>query len=841
MPTSAASRLQALFADAIELDGAARAALLDRECADDAALREQLEALLSADARLAGATARPLALGLTQILASTVPAFSLTGLHVGPFELREELGRGGMGLVYRAERVDGTVEQQVAIKFVRRELLDPNTLKRFQLERQMLASLDHPNIARLLDASELEDGTPYYVMEYVPGAPITAHCDRARASVRERVALVRLVCSAVAHAHRNLIVHRDLKPSNIHVSDAGVPKLLDFGIAKPLRAGHEATGTAERFFSPQYAAPEQVRGQPVGVGCDVYALGLILFELLAGRPAFDLEGLTAGQAERQICEVPPPAPSTVTLDRACARELRGELDDIVLRCLKKSPTERYSSAEQLEADLGNYLEGRPVEARGGHAWYRVRKFVARHRVPVAAGAAAFVAIAAAAIVLARQNVELTHERDRAQYAVSVLKDSFSSADPGKSAGADVTARQILDAAEVRLDGADVAQPELYSAIGGTLIEVELAIGRSPKAAQLAAHAVASASRAGLDNATRARLMVMRAEALALVGSRDEARAQLKESASLGAAADPAWLLVHGRVLALEARPRDAVPVLRQALDQVSSRPASDDLATRVRWQLADAYASAGEMDQRLAVLDDTLRWERATLPASHPYVALTRLRRVDALLRLERFAEALSEARETVADVERYYGRASSFAASARLALGGALLAHGDRAAAAEQDRAALDDAIAVLGEKSELARRTAYNLADALSTDARNDVEAESLYRRAGVGDPLPPGTSNPTALFVRGDYAVFLLDRARRDEALDLLTLRDADEALSIAPQDLRARYLRALRDASRICGPAQAASIPSCRRAADLIETLSMDRPQGSAELHISANTP
>src|SRR6185312_894525 len=269
--TEDARRLQALFAAAVELPPELRTAMLARECAGNPQLLAELNALLEADSRYHGTTARPIASALVQLIHGLASDASLSGKRVGAYRLQEEIGRGGMGAVYRAERIDGSVTQQVAIKFVRRELLDANTLKRFQLERQVMAALKHPFIARLLDAAQLDDGTPYYVMEFVDGVSITEYCERQNLDARERVALMRKVCSAVAEAHRELIVHRDLKPSNILVDAAGNPKLLDFGVAKPLSAsteGNEETGTAYRYFSPQYAAPEQFGGAPVGVACD---------------------------------------------------------------------------------------------------------------------------------------------------------------------------------------------------------------------------------------------------------------------------------------------------------------------------------------------------------------------------------------------------------------------------------------------------------------------------------------------------------------------------------------------------------------------------------------------
>jgi eukaryotic-like serine/threonine-protein kinase len=401
MPHSSAMRLQSLFSATLELPEADREPFMELQCQNDPAMLSELRALLEMDKDLANRTIRPIAPELSKMLSASAPAESMMGMRVGAFELRGELGRGGMGSVYRAERVDGSVSQQAAIKFVRRELLDANTLRRFQIERQTLAALDHPNIARLLDAGELDDGTPYFVMEYVAGVPITDYCAQANLDVRERVQLFRLVCAAVMQAHRSLVVHRDLKPSNILVNNDGVPKLLDFGIAKPLNAdfnsaAEEQTGTAQRYFSPSYSAPEQLLGAAIGVGCDVYALGLLLYELLAETRPFDFTGLTAGQIERLVTTMPPDAPSIAAskteATQALRRQLRGDLDGIVLRCLRKAPNERYASVEQLDADLGNYLEGRPVQARGGHGWYRTQKFLRRHLGAVAASAVTALAL-----------------------------------------------------------------------------------------------------------------------------------------------------------------------------------------------------------------------------------------------------------------------------------------------------------------------------------------------------------------------------------------------------------------------------------------------------------------
>ncbi len=468
MSSPSSMRARELLSAARELPAEQRADMLARECEGNPGLLTEVAALLAADRKIPGAEERAAPLGLRKLPAGSTAEAALRGMRVGPYELREELGRGGMGTVYRGERVDGKVSQQVAIKFVRRELLSEATRQRFLLERQTLAAMEHPNIARLLDAAELEDGSPYYVMEYVAGVAITEHCDRSALGINDRVALFRVVCSAVTQAHHNLVVHRDLKPANILVTSAGTPKLLDFGIAKPLSANDATavaqTGTGLSFFSPSYAAPEQLTGGTIGVGCDVYALGLLLYELLAGTRPFDFAGLSAGQVERLITTVPPPAPSAaaarVGASKQAQKQLRGELDDMVLRCLRKSPNERYSSVEQLEADLRAYLEGRPVLARGGHGWYRTRKFLRRNIVPVGAGVMVTVALTAGVFAFAWQAriaQQRAAELEQVASFQAAMLGQINPAEAGKLLSLDVLAR--FDAALIASTQAEPLRQE----------------------------------------------------------------------------------------------------------------------------------------------------------------------------------------------------------------------------------------------------------------------------------------------------------------------------------------------------------------------------------------------
>ncbi len=351
----------------------------------------------------------------------------LPGRRIGPYEVLEEIGHGGMGTVYRAVRGDDDFQVQVAVKVISRGADDPLLLDRFRVERQILAKLEHPNIARLLDGGATEDGLLYFVMEYVDGKSLTQYCDSKNLPVSERIQLVSKVCDAVAYAHRSLIVHRDLKPDNILVTDDGIPKLLDFGIARILESsavgdGADQTVTLVRMATPAYASPEQIRGEPVGVASDIYALGVVLYELLTGRCPYQLEPAW-GKSARIICEQEPTRASVAvvsdtdegmeqvsgcrnTTAEGLRKRLSGDLDNILAVALRKEPSHRYRSVDQFQQDLENHLKGRPVMARGDSLQYRTRKFIGRHKLPVAAAALAVVTLCVAGAFTIRESRRL---------------------------------------------------------------------------------------------------------------------------------------------------------------------------------------------------------------------------------------------------------------------------------------------------------------------------------------------------------------------------------------------------------------------------------------------------
>jgi eukaryotic-like serine/threonine-protein kinase len=424
-----------------------RAPFLDAACAGDADLRREVESLLLHDSRSENFLDAP---------QFTLIPETVAGMVVGAYRVLRELGAGGMGAVYLGVRADDHYRKEVAIKVLQSSAAQREIVQRFRGERQILASLDHPYIARLVDGGVLGDGRPYFVMDYVEGEPIDRYCIERALPFRQRVEIFRKVCEAVQAAHRALVVHRDLKPRNIFVQADGTPKLLDFGIAKVLGSdGADDTGRTEtgmRFMTPDYASPEQVRGEPITTASDVYSLGVVLYELLAGRRPYRLVARTAAEMERAICEEEP-APLATTRERIDA-----DLEAIVLKALQKEPARRYGSVEQLSEDLRRYLTGLPVGARRNTAAYRAYKFVRRYRVPVATAALLFLSLAGGFAATVWQASVARTERDRAEAQAAEARAQRQRAET--SAQTSAAERQRAETERARAsDAATVAEAQ----------------------------------------------------------------------------------------------------------------------------------------------------------------------------------------------------------------------------------------------------------------------------------------------------------------------------------------------------------------------------------------------
>ncbi|AGY59147.1 serine/threonine-protein kinase [Gloeobacter kilaueensis] len=473
---------------ALELSPADRPAFVERLCADRDGLRDQVEALMAAyeeDEDFLETPAYQLE-GVGSWLGGHQPG-SLVGRRIGAYELKEEIGWGGMSTVYLAERADGHFEQRVALKLLKHTSGGDVLLKRFRAERQILASLKHPNIASLVDGGASEDGTLYLVMEYVEGVPIDVYCDTHNLTIKERLQLFAAVCSAVHYAHQNLIVHRDLKPANILVTGEGVPKLLDFGIAKLLAPDLYAqpfnpTVTLLRPMTPNYASPEQIKGGLITTASDIYSLGVLLYELLTGHLPFGTARLPH-EVLRAVCEDDPPLPSatigrvvqkrsgseTITLTprlvsltrggqpEKLQRSLSGDLDNIVLKAMSRPPERRYASAQQLAQDIERHLDGLPVLARENTLWYRTRRFVRRNKIVVAAGCLIGLSLVGGIVATSReaaiaQAAQARAERrfnDVRQLANSLMFEIYAGID--KLPGATPTKKLLVTKALTYLD------------------------------------------------------------------------------------------------------------------------------------------------------------------------------------------------------------------------------------------------------------------------------------------------------------------------------------------------------------------------------------------------------
>ncbi len=548
-------RVDEVFARVAELPPDDQPGALARLCGTDRALRDEVSALLAAD-RAADKFLERTGIGGE----GARPSRPETG-RIGDYRLLRLVSEGGMGAIYLAARADDLYQRRVAIKLIRSAADSEEVRYRFQVERQILATLEHPYIARLYDAGVTPEGAPYLVLEWVQGQPIDAWCDDNRLPVRPRLELFLKVCEAVEFAHRNLLVHRDLKPDNILVNAAGEPKLLDFGIAKPLAPEAfeqtvRQTATGMALMTPRYASPEQVLGQPVTTATDVYALGVVLNELLTGALPYRLTQRSAHELAQQILTAEPLSPSqtiaalgagtttgSVSAETVCQqrrasaaelrRRLRGDLDTIVLTALRKEPDRRYPSVARLAQDIRDHLADQPISARPDTWRYRTAKLIRRHPLALSAGALAIAAAGFFAVTLALQSARIAAEAEKSSQALAVLVEVFRASDTVASGGREVSAREVLDAAAARIAGDPQRAPELIATLYDALGQVYLNLGLLPEAERLLEQAdqawMAGDARGagpGRTSANRARLRLAQDDAAGARGLAERAVAAL---------------------------------------------------------------------------------------------------------------------------------------------------------------------------------------------------------------------------------------------------------------------------------------------------------------------------
>jgi len=484
-------RIEALFDAVSALPEAEREAWLDNACKDDPSLKAEVLELLQFDGEATGNVRASVRAAADELAEQTATAF--IGERIGAFRVCEKIAEGGMGTVFLAERDDGSFEQTVAIKLLSRHLAGADAITRFLEERSILASLEHPNIARLIDGGMLDDGTPYIVMEYVDGVTIDAWCRDQGLGIAGTIELVLRVCDAVRFAHRKLIIHRDIKPANILVDSDGVPKLLDFGIAKLLDTDTDAnralTRSDRRILTPLYASPEQIEGLPVTTAVDVYGLGLLLYRLLTGRLPFVATSNRPRDIEQAILSSPATLPSAAASDSVSSqrRALRGDLDTILLMALRKEPERRYESVAAFAEDLDRYLGKLPIRARKDSFAYKAGKFAQRHRLPLAI-AAALVAVAVG--LTAYYTQRLRAERETAEETAAFLAGLFEARDPYRRNTDTVTVETLLESGVEKLDDDTSLSPVVRGRLLKTIALVYNNLGNVEKADAMAGEALA---------------------------------------------------------------------------------------------------------------------------------------------------------------------------------------------------------------------------------------------------------------------------------------------------------------------------------------------------------------
>ncbi|MBD3162678.1 MAG: protein kinase, partial [Candidatus Eisenbacteria bacterium] len=487
------SRISAILDEALSRPLEQRDAYVVEACGNDDGLRREVSTLL----RAAGEDRSFLDENVLEFVAPALEEGIADdalreGERIGPYRVGRLIGRGGMSRVYLIERDDDQFHRVAALKVL--DVPGPDSVeyvRRFEAERQILASLDHPNIAALYDAGSTRDGRPCLILEHVSGEPITRYCASRRLGVEDRLLLFETVCRAVHYAHQRLVVHRDLKPGNIFVRRDGVVKLLDFGIAKLLDEGESSPGaraprtrTGFRFLTPEYAAPEQIRSEPVTVATDVYALGVLLFELLTGRLPYDLDRGSPFSTQVAVVQEEPKTASTVVSSEADRRTLRGDLDAICHRALRKEPMARYASVAELAADVRAHLDHEPVVARAGTVRYRFGRFVRRNRVPVLATGLVVLSLAAGLIVSIVQTRSASRAFQEARLAelratainTFLVEDLLGAADPVESGNHDIALREVLDVAARRVGTAFADEPLVEASVRQTLARVYRSLG-----------------------------------------------------------------------------------------------------------------------------------------------------------------------------------------------------------------------------------------------------------------------------------------------------------------------------------------------------------------------------
>jgi tetratricopeptide (TPR) repeat protein len=799
------AQLKAVVAEAAALPAVDRAAFLDAACGADADLRREAETLLSFHLQqtlpsiLSGGGIPDHVAALLAPVAGPAAAPS----RIGPYALGELLGEGGMGVVYAATQ-DAPLRREVAIKLVTAGPRPTAVLARFESERQTLARLEHPAIARVLDAGTAPDGRPFFVMERVRGQAITAFAEAERLTLRERLDLFLAVCAGVQHAHQKGVIHRDLKPSNILVTrDAGGPRphIIDFGLALAIEspAAERLTRTGYVMGTPEYMSPEQagVIEMDVDTRTDVYALGVVLYELLSGARPFTFTRHTAGEILRVLNGPPPRPPSAAAAEAGgvaearrstperLRRQLAGDLDNIALKALAREPEGRYSSVEQMARDVRRHLAGLPVEARAATWGYRAGKFARRHKAAVAGVSAVVLLLAAFAVVSVRQARVLQRERDRARREAETarqvsgfLVELFEESDPGRARGDAITAREVLDRGAARIPRELERQPEVQARLLSTMGEVYVALGLYDPANSLLEQALArqqalpSPDPADLAD-TLDRLGALTHDLRDMVRSEEYSRRalDLRRQAFGDQSAQVAESLVNlaiavrgnGRLAEAETLYGQGVALLRRLFGTGDAR---------LGWALfhhAWALHQQGRVDEAEPLYVEAAELQRRLLGTTHPDLRDTLNSMAGVYYHRAQYARAGEVWQEALDISRRLHGDGHTATARALHNLARVPLALGDYARAESLSRRAVEINVAVIGPDHPHTGTTQHGHGVALWRMGRL-AEAEAVLRRALALRERTAGADSQLAGATLGALALVVMDGGRAEEATSL-----------------------------------------------------------------------
>jgi serine/threonine-protein kinase len=765
LDSAAWTTLRRLLDEALALEPSARADWLARLGGAHEALKPRLRALLAHAQRSSPLDALPRV--ETAQFASELPHEGqalASGAAIGPYRLVRPLGEGGMGAVWLAERTDMLQRRQVALKLPRLLTGRAALAERLAREREILAALNHPNIARLYDAGLTADGQPYLALEYVEGERIDAYCKRKALDVPARLKLFLQVARAVAHAHAQLVVHRDLKPANILVTEAADVRLLDFGIAKLLEDGRaqetELTQLAGRALTPDYAAPEQVLGQPVGTAADVYALGVVLFELLTGAKPYKLTRGLRAALEEAIVQTEPARPSSAVADTRLRKRLRGDLDTIVGKALKKKPDQRYGTVEAFAEDIERHLERRPVRAQPDSRVYRIGRFVARHRLPVVAAASVLLAVLAGATVAVWQARVAIAESRRADEVRKLIESIFVDADPYRESGRPLTAVELLRQAKARISALTLLDDAVRLELLNTLAASMLNLNDLDGAGAVLREAARDGRSLGAEHRQVLRTRRLEAELKGKLGRPDEAKRAIRETVSV-----------------LQRAPsRHADELLAAMQTRTAIENAREDYAA--------AEASA------LEALDVARRLGRE----QGPELVATLNQLANAYNYQRRIEPAFDAARRAYEMAQRLFPGAPShpLVNGARMQYAVTLWDMDEMDRAVDLMRESLQTAAAIFGENSVIVGRYAGTMTQYLagSGRAQEAVEANRLALR--VLGPLYPKDSAAYASLLDGTSAAALAAYAGAD-ALEAATRAREIVVAKLGPEHEAAHVLQ------------------------------------------------